>query len=86
MLKKWVVLGVSTLGKKAEIIIVNTTELKPDAKYIIGINRRYITVADTKALIKQLNKMGIKNAVGIMSYNPDEAIKIIEQKDTENLL
>lgn len=69
-----------------KVNIVNATELKPGAKYIIGINRRYITGADTGALIKQLNKMGIKNSVGIVSENPDEAIKIIEQKDTENLL
>lgn len=67
--------------KDVEINIVNATELKPGAKYIIGINKRYLSEEDVYKLGKRLDALGIHNAIGVLSDNPDEAIKIIEQKE-----
>jgi hypothetical protein len=68
----------------AEIVIANATELKPDRKYLIVLDRRAITEEDAHKLMKGLAKIGITNSVGVAVLgDAAQAVKIIEQKETQ---
>lgn len=67
---------------KTKIVIANATatELKPDAKYLIGLDRSVITLEDAHNLLTGLKNIGIENAIVlVVKGDPTKVIKIIEQ-------
>lgn len=68
--------------QEVEIVIANVTELKPDARYLIGLDSRAVSTDTADKLATRLDELGFANFVIMLSKgDPNETIKIIEQKE-----
>lgn len=64
-----------------KIVIANATELKPDSKYLIVLDRNSCTMASAHDLLQGLKALGIDNAVAFMiDGDPNKTLQIVEQQ------
>lgn len=59
-------------------------ELNSNRRYMLGLDSRSISLEDAAALSRNLQELGIKNTVVVFRGNPNEVIKIIKAKATDN--
>lgn len=69
---------------EARVVVVNATELKPGAKYVLAIDKSSLTMHDLELLQKELRRMGVENTVALLTNgDPSTVMKIIEQEPTD---